>query len=141
MVTIVNGTMKLDARTIGKVENDKLLMHRSRMKHYYRVLNAWCINIDVINSGVTKFIITVDDGDKYIIGLDKIKALRSKLNMFVTFKDERQLAIPHSCWDRYVKENKDFPIATGIPADEFAEKCDGRWRSRLVAYSQRDIEL
>ena len=116
MVEIKNSILRLNGKPLGRVENNKLYMVRAKNRHFYRVLESWCLNVEIVNSGVEWFIINVsEDGSQYRITLDKIKKLRSKVNMFVSFKDEHQLAIPAKCWDCYAKNNMSFPVFIGMP--------------------------
>jgi len=137
---ILNGNKK---KVIGRIEGSNLFMVRSMDKHFYRVLNAWCINIEVANEpSIEQIIIKLNDGTEYHIFTKKIKALRSKVNMFISHAEgERQLAIPLQCWDKYSKDKLMFPSYIGIPADEFVDVCAGRWRGRLIAYSQKEINI
>lgn len=128
----------LNGKTIGTVKDDCIVMYRNEGRHLYRVLSAWCLNIETVNCGVNRFIIEAGK-TRYEISLDVIKKLRSKINLFVTFKTERQLAIPLKCWDRYEKPNISFPSYIGMSPDDFIDTCDGRWRSRLIAFSQVEI--
>lgn len=141
MITIEEDTLYLDAKVIGKIKNNTLFMKRNIGKHFYRVLDAWCLNIEVVNSGVDKFVIDTEQKERFIIKFAAIKALRSKINMFVTFGEERQLAIPSKCWDRYSFENLSFPVFIGMPPAEFVDNCAGRWRSRLIANEQMEIGI
>lgn len=141
MIAVENDILKMDGRHIGKIEGNALMMKRNMAKHFYRVLDAWCLNIEVINSGVERFIIDTEQRQRYIIKLSTIKALRSKINMFVTFNQERQLAIPVQCWDKYLYENLSFPAFIGMPASEFVDTCSGRWRSRKIPAGQLEIAL
>jgi hypothetical protein len=141
MVSIENNSVKVNGKTIGKLEGKTLLMNRNHDRHFYRVLESWCINIDVVNCGAERFVIDTDNKERYTVSLSAIKALRSKLNMFVTFGQERQLAIPIQCWDKYSHSNLTFPTYIGTPAAEFADKCTGRWQSRLIAYGQTEIRI
>jgi len=131
----------MNGKTIGQIDGTALIMKRNTERHFYRVLNAWCLNIEVVNSGVEKFIIDTEQRQRYVITLSAIKALRSKVNLFVTFGVERQLAIPVQCWDKYSFENLSFPVFIGMPPAEFIETCSGRWRSRLIAYGQTEITI
>lgn len=141
MLTIENESVKVNGKTIGKLKDKTLSMKRNHGRHFYRVLESWCINIDVINCGAERFVIDTDEKERYIVSLSTIQALRSKLNMFVTFGQERQLAIPIQCWDKYSHNNLSFPVYIGTPASEFADNCAGRWQSRLIAYGQTEIPL
>lgn len=141
MIVVENDILKMDGRTIGRMEGNTLIMRRNVSKHFYRVLDAWCLNVEVINSGAEKFIIDTEQKQRYIITLPVIKALRAQVNLFVTFGQERQLAIPAQCWDKYSHENLSFPVFIGTPPSEFAETCTGRWRSRLIAFGQLEIAV
>ena len=133
--------LKLNGRKIGRIKDNVLLMKRNTGRHLYRVLDAWCLNVEVVNSGVDKFVIDTELSERYVILLSRIKDLRSKLNLFVTFGQERQLAIPIQCWDKYSFENLSFPVFIGTPPSEFIDNCIGRWRSRLIAHGQLEIML
>lgn len=139
MLEIKNNLLIMNGKSIGRIDKDCLIMRRNTTKHFYRVLDAWCLNIEVVNAGVRRFIIETEQKERWVISFDTIKALRSHLNLFVTFGQERQLAIPALCWDRYSHENLSFPVFIGTPPAEFAEACPGRWRSRLIAHSQTEI--
>lgn len=138
MVRIENNKLLLNGKQVGFMQNDILTMKRIFHKHHYYVLDAWCLNVEVVNSGASRFVIETDT-ERYIISLDKIMKLRSKLNLFVTFGTERQLAIPLKCWDRYNLPEVSFPVFIGIPPDEFVDSCSGRWRSRLISSSQMEL--
>lgn len=143
MVNIINGQVVLDGRNIGKLnEREALVMRRSVERHKYRVLEAWCLNVEVVNCGAKRFIIdTTDTAERYVVTLDAIMRLRSVLNLFVTFGKERQLAVPLMCWDKYHHGNLSFPAQIGLQPADFADSCTGRWRSRLIARSQMEIQL
>jgi hypothetical protein len=141
MLTIENESVKVNGKTIGKLKEKTLFMKRNHERHFYRVLESWCINIDVINCGAEKFVIDTDKKERYVVSFSTIQSLRSKLNMFVSFGQERQLAIPVQCWDKYLHSNLSFPVYIGTPASEFADNCKGRWQSRLIAYGQTEIQL
>jgi hypothetical protein len=141
MLTNENYILKLDGKTIGTINDGGLYMKRNTVKHFYRVLDAWCLNIEVINCGADKFVIDTEKKERYIITLATIKALRSQANLFVTFGQERQLAIPAQCWDKYSHENLSFPVFIGTPPTEFTNICTGRWRSRLLAFGQLEIAV
>jgi len=141
MLTIENESVKVNGKTIGKLKEKTLFMRRNHERHFYRVLDSWCINIDVINCGAKKFVIDTDEKERYVVSFSTIQSLRSKLNMFVSFRQERQLAIPVQCWDKYSHNNLSFPVYIGTPASEFADNCAGRWQSRLIAYGQTEIQL
>jgi hypothetical protein len=140
MVEILNERFILNGHCIGFVDGNALIMKRTKQKHLYNVLNSWNLNVETINGGVDKFIIDTDQ-ERYVISLDVIQKLRGKLNLFVTFKQERQLAIPLQLWDRYNKPDLSFPVYIGIPPETFVESCQGRWRSRIIAHSQMEIVL
>lgn len=140
MTEKINNSFVLNGKRIGTIDGKTLKMYRDETRHIYRVLSAFCLNTETVNSGSERFVI--DTGRRlYSIQLETIKKLRSKLNLFVTFKTERQLAIPLKCWDRYEKPDISFPVYIGMSPDDFVDTCDGRWRSRLIAYSQVEIKL
>jgi len=138
MIEIKNNIVRLDGKAIGRIESNALFMRRTMQKHHYRVLDAWCLNVETVNVGVDKFIIDAG-AEIYTISVGTIKKLRTYINMFVTFGKERQLAIPLKCWDKYEKTNKTFPVYIGMSPDAFAESCTGRWTGRLIAFSQMEI--
>lgn len=131
--------VRLGTKHIGRVEGSTLFMRRNTGRHLYRVLNAWCLNVDVVNGGFEQFVIDTEQCERFVIRYDTIQRLRTKLNLFITFQDERQLAIPVRCWDKYDYSNLSFPVLIGLLPEEFVESCRGRWRSRLIAYKQLDI--
>lgn len=136
----------LNGRLMAEISGEDILMKRVRSRHLYRVLNAWCVNTEIVAICKKRFIVALPDGDRYIISISKVSQLRSKLNMFVTLGTERQLAIPLECWDYYVRNinpatEPEFPAAIGLSADEFVAAPDGRWRSRLIAHSQMEMSL
>lgn len=141
MIVIENNIVILDGRTIGRLQKNALIMRRNTGRHFYRVLDAWCLNIEAVNCGAEWFIIDTEKKERWVIAHQTIRNLRSKVNLFVTCGQERQLAIPAVCWDRYSHENLSFPVFIGVPPSEFAETCSGRWRSRLLAYGQMEIGL
>jgi hypothetical protein len=141
MIIKEKDVLYLDGKLIGKMEGNILYMKRNVSKHFYRVLDSWCLNIEVVNSGAERFVIDTEQRERFIIRLSAVKALRSKINMFVTFGQERQLAIPSKCWDRYSHENLSFPAFIGMPPTEFVDNCSGRWRSRLIANEQTEIAI
>lgn len=138
MVEIKNDVFRLNGKPIGFVSGNTLIMKRTMQKHHYHILNSWNLNVETVNSGLTQFIIDTDT-ERYIIKLPTIQNLRKKLNLFVTFQKERQLAVPLECWDKYKKPDLTFPTYIGMPAESFVQNCTGRWRSRLIAYSQTEI--
>ena len=141
MVIIENNIVKLDGKAIGLLNGKVLTMRRNTARHFYRVLNAWCINVEVVNSGAERFIIDTEKRERFVVRLSVIQALRARVNVFVTCGQERKLAIPLQCWDKYSHDNLSFPVFIGIPPDEFVETCTGRWRSRLIAYRQMEISM
>lgn len=142
MIKYESGKLMMDGKTIGEMVDEKtLLMKRNKERHHYRALDAWCLNIDVVNSGISRFVIDTVQRERFVIHLEKINQLRKHINMFVSFGSERQLAIPIQCWDRYVYENLSFPAYIGMEAADFADTCRGRWQSRLISHQQIEIRM
>jgi hypothetical protein len=142
MLTTKGKYVYLNGRIVGELEGDAIIMKRVRSKHHYRVLNAWCVNTEVVAVAPKKLAVKLSDGDRYVISIHKVDQLRSKLNLFVTMGTERQLAIPLECWDYYAQYSPNhIPQAIGLSAEEFVSSPDGRWKSRLIAYGQTEIKL
>lgn len=128
MVTIDNkGWMMFAGHRIGKVKGSVITMRRHYSKHLYRVLNSWCLNCEVLNSGMKTFVIHDEDtGIQYRITYDKIQELFGQFNIFITFGVERQFAIPLQVWDKSLHDI----VTMGMSVTDFWNSPPTRWIKR-----------
>lgn len=128
MVTIDNkGWMMFAGHRIGKVKGSVLTMRRHYSKHLYRVLNSWCLNCEVLNSGVKTFIIQDEDtGIHYRITSAKIQELFDQFNISITFGIEKQFAIPLQVWDKSLHGN----VTKGMSVADFGSALTLLWKKR-----------
>lgn len=142
MISQKGNKLYIGGKMVGIIHGKNVVMRRSPKHHFYRVLNAWCVNTEILPFAEVSLVIEISRNKFYVISLARLEQLRSRLNMYVTFGQERQLAIPLECWDVYSSNAVDaMPASIGVSPLDFVENAPGRWVSRIIAQAQIEIPL
>lgn len=138
MISQRGNNLYIGSKVVGTIKGGDVFMKRNKGRHIYRVLNAWCVNTEILPFATSSLVIDVGNSELYVIKMYRLEQLRAKLNMYITFKDERQLAIPIECWDKF--STGTLPDSIGVSPSEFVENAPGRWKSRIIAQEQLEIQ-
>lgn len=114
----------------------KILTKRDFCKHLYRILHSFCVNsIIVSESFLSKTqdytIVFYNDNYTATITIKKLINFMEKYNCWITFGDEKQIAIPIAILEFQGDNYKTI----GLSVDEFEEELKtskySAWRRRI----------
>lgn len=139
----------IGSKLIAQIGDGACTIERSKERHFYRALNSWCLNYELVKEMLDKNVKRIQIVDKkagktYELELTEVQVLMQKFNAFLSFGTEKQVAVPLSLWEVYgVRNGKDVHEVPGISAEEFANTTfTGRWGQRIKrsgSSSQNDI--
>ncbi len=139
----------LGSKMIAQIDDGACVIQRSKDKHFYRVLDSWCLNYELVKELVEKEVTRIQIVDKknakiYEVDLSKVRELTKRFNTFLSFGSEKQVAVPLPLWDVFrVANGMDSLESLGKTVDAYASSTfTGRWAERLRKRgdrSQQDI--
>lgn len=139
----------LGSKMIAQIDEEVCIIERSKDKHFYRVLDSWCLNYDLLKELVERNVARIQIVDKknakiYEVDLSKVRELTKRFNTFLSFGSEKQVAVPLPLWDVFrVANGMDSLESLGKTVDAYASSTfTGRWAERLRKHgdrSQQDI--
>jgi hypothetical protein len=132
-------------KVIARISQEFCIIERNKERHFYRTLNAWCINYELIKEAIERNIPKLQIVDKkfgntYEIELAEIRNLMRSFNAFISFGNEKQIAVPLSLWDIYeTRKGKDHLKTARITIEQLIYwSYSGKWAQRLKKTDSRD---
>ena len=92
----MNTEIFVDNKKVGEFEQSTgTFVFKKRISHLYRTLNSFCVNAEVLSMYDWKNILfQCDFNTEYIISKTEYDKLFNVLNMYISFGNEKQVAIP-----------------------------------------------
>lgn len=135
----------LGSKMIAQIDDGACVIERSKDKHFYRVLDSWCLNYDLVKELVEKEVTRIQIVDKknakiYEVDLSKVRDFSKRFNTFLSFGTEKQVAVPLPLWDVFrVSNGIDTLESLGKSTDAYASSLfRGRWAERLRKHGDRN---
>lgn len=133
----MNEIIVVKGKKVGEFERETgtLIFHK-KLSHLYKRLNSFCVNAEVLKLFSWKYILFVcENNTEYRISKIEFDKLFNILNMYISFGEERQVAIPIAMLDTINSETKRIERC-GVPVKEFIEgkTCVspyGNWKERI----------
>ena len=112
-------TQKCTANVGGYDPETNTLVFAKKMNHLYKNLNAFCVNYDIlVRYPDWKKIRMVCEELVFVISRDDYENFSGRLNNFISYCDEKQVAIPICIFSKYDK-NTHKTYQSGKTAEEF----------------------